>query len=196
MEEISSMKRQTAAIRSQAQNLQQTMPDYDAKIHEVDTKRAALLGEYIKAIKSDPDAYDWSKEETLDEVVWEESYIDHFACEKSIKTLTQKQIYACQKEPKLTKKQVEIVEAFEEKATELGVLTEDEKKSRLRFKHYRGAYVRELFRLIAKAILIRQKKSRGEIAHWRKMKYEFHETYEKNEHMREIHDLVKKIATA
>lgn len=140
---------------------------------------AKLSAGYIEAIKNDRLIYDRSKEGTLDTVEWEDSYEHDFdvVVPESKKGNRQKQPskYISSKVPWINAERKKIAIAFEDEATKLGVLNENQKKTKLNFYSYRGAYVRELFKLIADHL--QKTKRSAEIDAWREKKYEFHKGY-------------------
>ena len=173
-QEIEQIRKKARAVSEETNVLEE-----NTRLLVVET--AKFVATYVEKIKKDPGTYDRSKEGTLDDVEWENSWNDEddfdIKLAKGEKKLTSKIKYQRGPKPVITKDQEKIAIEFEEEASKLGVLNKKEKETKLDFFNYRGAYVRALFTRIADSL---QRRGRSaEIDTWREKKYEFHK-YHKN----------------
>ena len=172
--------------REQGQALQKQNNEFKKKTQLVAIQHANMpaVQTYIEAVKNYPRTYEASEEKKIDDLEWEDSLDDEDDFEVKVpvskkhknKIITNSDKYKHGSGPQISDAQKKIALEFEEKATQLGVLDQNQKKTKLEFYNYRGAYVRALFTLIATE-LKRIEKS-DEIDAWREKKYKFHEGYE------------------
>jgi hypothetical protein len=167
-------------IRKQALTVSEETDKYTENTRLLTVELAEFVVEYVEKIKKDPRTYNRSKEGTLDDVEWENSWndVDDFDIKLAKgQKLPSKIKYQLGPTPEISEDQEKIAIEFEEEASKLGVLDEKQKETKLDFFNYRGAYVRALFTRIADHLQGRGRSA--EIDGWREKKYEFHK-YHKN----------------